>query len=273
MSDPRLTPANDRVAAEHLRGQIEAVAFSAGRARQVTAPIADLLRAPGGRRDRQLLMGDAVTVYEERDGFAFLQSGKDGYVGYVETGALGEVAVATHWVAVPRGHIYSAPDIKSPEIGALVFGNKVRTIAHQTGFHELAGGGYVCKPHLWPIDKQFSDPVTVAQMHFGVPYLWGGNSTQGLDCSGLVQAGMLACGMECPGDSDMQMALGEGFEGDYRRGDLLFWKGHVAMMVDAETLIHANAHHMAVAYEPVDRAVRRIEAQGDGPVVARRRLS
>ena len=255
-----------------LRGVVEAEAYVEGRARQVVVPVADLWRAPGSGRERQLLMGDVVDVYEEREGFAFLQSSKDGYVGYVALDCLDDVVEATHWVAVPRGHVYSEPDIKSPELGHLVFGNQVDSVSHQVGFFELRGGGYVPKPHLRPVDRLFSDPVTVAQMHFGVPYLWGGNSTQGLDCSGLVQAGMLACGMGCPGDSDLQMTLGEGFEGDYRRGDLLFWKGHVAMMVDAETLIHANAHHMAVAYEPVDKAVRRIEAQGDGPVIARKRL-
>ena len=272
MSDRRLTPANGRVAAAYLRGSVEAEVFTEGRARQVSVPVADLWRAPGCERDRQLLMGDVATVYEEREGFAFLQSAKDGYVGYVALDCLGEVAEPSHWVAVPRGHIYSEPDIKSPELGHLLFGNRVDCVSHQVGFHELRGGGYVPKPHLRPADRLFSDPVTVAQMHFGVPYLWGGNSTQGLDCSGLVQAGLLACGMNCPGDSDLQMALGVPVEGDLRRGDLLFWRGHVAMMVDHETLIHANAHHMAVAYEPLDKAVLRIEAQGDGPVITRRRL-
>ena len=123
------------------------------------------------------------------------------------------------------------------------------------------------------LERPFSDPATVAQLHFGVPYLWGGNSTLGIDCSGLVAAALRACDIACPADSDMQQqVLGRPFEGEYERGDLLFWKGHVGMMVDPETLIHANAHHMATAYEPIERAILRIAAQGDGPVIARRRL-
>ena len=118
-----------------------------------------------------------------------------------------------------------------------------------------------------------SDPATVAQLHFGVPYLWGGNSTFGIDCSGLIAASLSACGQKCPADSDMQRnGLGADLSGPMQRGDLIFWQGHVGMMVDAETMIHANAHHMATVYEPIDKAILRIAAQGDGPVLARKRL-
>ena len=272
--DRRVTPCNGRVAAAHLAGVAAADAFVEGWQRRVIAPVADLCRAPGGARDRQVLMGAAVTVFEERDGWAFVQAERDGYVGYLRAEALGEQAVPTHWVAVPAGHVYSAPDMKSPELSELVFGDAVSCVAHMPRFHETAQGGFIAKPHLWPIAKRFSDPVTVAQLFFGVPYLWGGNSVRGIDCSGLVQEAFVACGIACPGDSDMQEAvLGEAL-GDnvkMRRGDLLFWKGHVAMAVDGEVLIHANAHHMAVAYEPAEQAIRRIEAQGDGPVTSRRR--
>jgi len=137
---------------------------------------------------------------------------------------------------------------------------------------EIEGGFFVPKPHIRPIERPFSDPVTVAQLFFGTPYLWGGNSAFGIDCSGLVQAAFLACGIDCPGDSDMQMSMGAPASAPYRRGDLLLWKGHVALCVDDEVLIHANAHHMAVAYEPILRAIARIEAQGDGPVTAHRRM-
>jgi len=275
MSDRRLTPANGRVAAARLQGIVEAERFVEGEKRRVTAAVADLCRAPGGARDRQVLMGEVVTVLEDHEAWSFVQAAKDGYVGYVHSAVLGDGPEPTHWVAVPAGHIYSEPDMKSPEAGELVFGDMVTCVSHQPRFHETAEGGYIPKPHLWPIDKRFTDPVTVAQMHFGAPYLWGGNSIRGIDCSGLVQAAFVACGRDCPGDSDMQQeALGVAF-GDnvaLQRGDLLFWKGHVGMMVDGETMIHANAFHMAVAYEPVEKAIRRIEAQGDGPVTSRKRV-
>jgi len=273
--DRRLTPWNGRVAAARLKGKVEADSFIEGWPRRVAQPVADLLGEPDGPRVRQLLLGAAVTVFEDRQGWAFVQAAKDGYVGYVNSAALGDARAPTHWVAVPAGHVYADPDIKSKTLGALVFGNAVTCVAHMPKFYETSDGGFICKPHLWPIDKRFSDPVTVAQLHFGVPYLWGGNSTRGIDCSGLVQAALLACGIACPGDSDLQeQAVGRNLapETAQRRGDLLFWKGHVAMAVDGETLIHANAHRMAVAYEPADKAIARIQAQGDGPVTSRRRL-
>lgn len=273
--DPRLTPANARVAAAYLKGQVQAESFVEGQTKRVIWPVADLCRAPGEARLRQVLMGDAVTVLEDRGGWAFVQAAKDGYVGYVQGAALAERPEPTHWVAVPAGHVYAAPDLKSPELSELVFGNAVTCVAHVPKYHETARGGFIAKPHLWPIDKRFSDPVTVAQLHFGAAYLWGGNSIRGIDCSGLVQAALLACGIDCPGDSDMQeAALGTALARDtpLQRGDLLFWRGHVAMAVDGTTLIHANAHHMAVAYEPADKAIRRIEAQGGGPVTSHRRL-
>lgn len=273
--DRRLTPANDRVAAEHLRGQISVPAYSTGEMQRVTAPFADLNRSPEGPRDRQLLMGDRVTVYERRNGQAFAQAAKDGYVGYVAETALGNRPDPTHWIVVSASHAYTVPDLKSPEAGMLVFGDAVTVVNEQRKYMETAEGFYIPSPHLWPITKRFFDPVTVAQLHFGVPYLWGGNSTRGIDCSGLSQAALLAVGADCLGDSDQQQAaLGQDLAPDapLRRGDLLFWKGHCAMMVDAETIIHANAHTMSVAYEPVRHAIRRIETQGDGPVTARKRL-
>ncbi len=272
--DRRLTPANARVAAASLRGRVEAPAFVTGEPRRIAVPVADLCRTPGGARDRQVLMGDAVTDYEVRNGWAFVQAAKDGYVGFVEEAALGPEVAPTHWVTVPGSHAYTAPDIKAPEAAALVFGCSVRCVGETKRFRETADGLHIPKPHLWPVGKRFSDPVTAAQLFFGAPYLWGGNTPRGIDCSGLVQSALLACGIDCPGDSDLQEALGAALpaEAPLRRGDLLFWAGHVAICVDAEVLIHANAHHMAVAYEPIGAAIRRIEAQGDGPVTSRRRL-
>lgn len=271
--DRRLTPANGRVAALSLQGQVEAERFTEGSPRSVAVPVLDLRRAPGGPRDRQLLLGAEVTVFEEVDGWAFVQATRDGYVGYVRAAALSAPALPTHYVATMGTHAYEAEDIKSPDLVALPFGARVRVLDERHKLFETPLG-FVPKKHLWPITKLFADPVVAAQIHFGVPYLWGGNSTRGIDCSGLVQAALQAGGIACPGDSDLQAAaLGEVLPGDatLRRGDLLFWKGHVAMLVDGQTLIHASGHHMAVAYEPLADAELRIIAQGGGGIIARRR--
>jgi hypothetical protein len=273
--DRRLTPANDRVAADSLRGQVDAPAYSAGEPMRIAVPFVDLDRAPNGPRDRQLLLGEAVTVYDRHEGRAFVQAAKDGYVGYVPETALADLPDPTHWVAVPGSHAYSRPQIKAPETAMLVFGNAVRVVSEDKRFFETADGAFIPKRHLWPIGKRFSDPVTAAQLHFGAPYLWGGNTTRGIDCSGLVQTAMLASGIDCPGDCDMQrQALGHDLPPDavLQRGDVLFWKTHCGMLVDAETLIHANAGYMAVTYEPLEAAIARIEAEGEGPVIARKRL-
>lgn len=275
MMDRRLTPANGRVADEALRGQVEAEQFVTGAARQVTVPVADVLNAPQGKRDRQLLMGWGVRVFEERDGFAFIQSVRDGYVGYVHTNTLGPARGGSHWVSVAATHIYTAADFKLPERALLSLGAEVQVVAEHDRFYEIAGGGFVPRPHLSPLSFRFDDPANVAEKLIGSPYLWGGNSRSGLDCSALVQAAFQACGMACPGDSDMQergLAPGRPMGNTCQRNDLLFWDGHVALAVDETTLIHANAGHMAVAYEGIEQAIARIEAQGDGPVTTRLRV-
>ena len=274
MTDARLTPANTRVAAFSLAGKVEAERYVAGEARRVVVPVTDLNRKPNGMRDRQLLYGAEVTVFEDHEGWSFVQSVHDAYVGYVVTSALGVVRAATHYVGTPATHLYQTESFKSRDLAHLSFGARV-TVVHELKRFWETPDGFIPKTHLRPLSLPFTDPVTVAQLHFGVPYLWGGNSILGIDCSGLVQAALSACDIPCPGDSDLQCAaLGQDVpeSAGFQRGDLLFWKGHVGMLVDPETLIHANAHHMAVAYEPVAHAVIRITAQGDGPVTAHKRL-
>ncbi|MEY8830021.1 C40 family peptidase [Sedimentitalea sp. XS_ASV28] len=274
MSDPRLTPANDRVAAAHLTDAPADLHRVMATPRRIIRPVVDLLRTPDGARDRQLLWGETVDLYEERDGMGFVQARKDGYVGYVDSAALGPEETATHWVSAPASHLYRDADIKSPEHHMLSFGSRVTVLGDDAPLAETADG-FIPRVHLRPVGKTMNDPVRVAALFRGTPYLWGGNSRSGLDCSGLVQAALLACGVTCPGDSDLQQsALGQSVtqSGDYRRGDLLFWKGHVAMVVDADTLIHANGTHMSVVLEPVEAAIRRIEAQGEGPITAHKRL-
>ncbi len=274
MTDPRRHPANARVAAERLRGEVAAERFTAGDLRRITVPVADLLRAPDGARDRQLLLGEAVTAYEWRHGWVFVEAARDGYVGYLPEDHLGDLPAPTQRVTARATHLYPAPDFKRRETAALSHGSLL-TVSGDDGRFAETPLGFVPSAHLSSISALASDPVSVAETFLGAPYLWGGNTSFGIDCSGLVQMACLACGIACPGDSDMQeeelgTPLPEGAA--LQRGDLLFWSGHVAWVADAETLLHANVFRMAVAFEPLQDALKRIEAQGDGPVTSIKRL-
>lgn len=274
MSDRRLTPANGRVAAEALRDSAEAEQYVAGAARRLSVPVADLLSAPRGKRERQVVRGESLTVYEDLDGWSFVELGRDGYVGYLRSDTVHKGDVPTHRVAIRMTHLYPQADLKAPEIHALSHMSQVQVL-DEDGRFARTPGGYIPKTHLAPLDQHLIDPVQIAELYLGTPYLWGGNSGFGIDCSGLVQASCLCCGIPCPGDSDLQeAALGRALSEDapLRRGDLIFWKGHVAWVADPDTILHANAHHMAVSFEPLQDAITRIEAQGDGPVTARKRL-
>ncbi len=242
--------------------------------RRVIHPVVDVLRNPNGPRDRQLLFGDTVELNAEEDGWGQVTSDKDGYQGWVRLAHLGPISPQTHWVIAAATHVYEQADLKSPDLASLSFGSKIRALSEKDGYLETEMG-FVPRMHTVPAYAKLTDPVAVAEQMIGTPYLWGGNSRNGIDCSGLVQAGLLACGIPCPGDSgDQEQALGQHIpEGTpFQRGDLLFWKGHVAWVAGDNLLLHANAHHMAVAYEPMDQAIARIKAQGDGPVTARKRL-
>ena len=280
MSDRRLTPANGRVAAAHLRGLVEAEHFSEGRRATIRPSVANLLESPGGRRERQLLHGAEVVEYEDVDGWSFVQSLADGYVGYLRSDMVNDdladepAMAATHRVVTRATHAYRQPDIKSREALWLSLGARVEVTGRDETFLHTTSG-YVPARHLAPLEETATDPVAVAERLLGTPYLWGGNSSQGIDCSGLVQGALLLCGCDCPADSDLQQAaLGDTLPPDTepRRGDLLFWKGHVAWVAGPDLLLHANAHHMAVAFEPLVAAVARIEANGDGPVTRHARL-
>lgn len=241
---------------------------------RIITPVVDVLRRPDGPRDRQLLFGDTVTVADTRDGWSHVTSDKDNYSGWVASDQLDSPVADTHWISAPATHAYAQPDMKSPDRISLSFGSKIRVLSNQNAFLETELG-FIPAVHAKLIETRLTDPVAVAEMFLGTPYLWGGNSRFGLDCSGLVQAGMLACGMACPGDSgDQERELGEALPpgSEPKHGDLLFWKGHVAWVYGENMLLHANAYHMDVTFEPMDQAIRRILDQGDGPVTAHKRL-
>lgn len=285
MTDRRLFRSNGRIAHVSLRGQVEAARFVEGEVHRVTSRVAALLDRPNGDRERELLFGQDFTVLEQREGHAFGFCARDGYVGYLSTVCLVRaVEATTHVVNVRQTYTKATPDLKKRnEVMILCHGSRVRMREEQDGWARIdlpgddgATSMYVPAQHLVPVDTPSADPATVATLYLGTPYLWGGNSSIGIDCSGLVQAACLACGLACPGDSDMQaQALGVTLPEDaaLRRGDLIFWQGHVAMVVDETRLIHANVHHMAVAFEGIVEATGRIASQGGGPVTLRRRFA
>jgi cell wall-associated NlpC family hydrolase len=278
--DRRFTPARPDLAAAHLKGHVEATMFVEGREMQIVAPIADVRSGPtpDAPLDTQALCGERVTVYEEHEGWAWGQLQRDSYVGYLPAHMLGPDAKApTHRVTALRTFVYPAPNMKVPPLEALPLGAEV-TVETDGEYARIAGHGYVYAPHLQPISQHESDFVAVAEKFLGVPYLWGGKTALGVDCSGLVQISLAAAGIAAPRDTDVQarelgaeLPLSDTL--DLRRGDLVFWKGHVGIMCDEVTLLHANAHHMFVAREPFAEARRRILAKSFGAVTAVRRLS
>lgn len=273
MSDRRLTPFSGRVALDSLRGQLQAEAFTPGEAARVVVPVADLCPAPGALRDRQVLFGAEVVVIERRAEATFVQAQADGYCGWLEVAALGAPAPATHVVSAAATHVYREASIKRGEVLALSLGARLAVLTTEQSFARTPEG-FVPLQHIRPLDPPEADPVAVAERLLGTPYLWGGNSRAGIDCSGLVQLALAQCGCPAPGDSDLQRAAFGAFLPEaepVRRGDLFFWRGHVAMVCDAETLIHANGHTMSVAHEPIAACLARIEAAGESPFFGRKR--
>ena len=257
MTDPRLNPDPSLITLQE--------------ARHVSVPFCDLLRSTDGPRDRQLILGDIVTLLGMQGDHAYVQAARDGYVGFVSKSALDTVHEVTHYVAAPCSHAYTKADFKSQDACALSHLSGLHAVSQTDDYIETALG-FVPKKHLAPMGVAFDDPAKVAAHYLGTDYLWGGNTRWGIDCSGLVQAALRACAIQCPGDSDQQMSLGEEATGPYKRNDLLFWKGHVALVTDPATMIHANAHAMAVTYENIENAIARIAASDGGPVTAHRRL-
>ncbi len=276
--DPRTTPARDDIAAAELAGRVSAARFVTGTAERVTGEVVDLRREADmeSHVTDQLLFGETFTVYDRGDGWCWGQSHRDNYVGYCRSKFLTpDMPAASHRVAVPRTPIFPEPDPKSPTRGALPMNAQVRAAEAEGRFRRLSSGGWVVGSHLADFTETASDFVAVAELFLGAPYVWGGNSWTGLDCSGLVQMALLRAGLPCPRDSDHQETeLGQAVDpdGGYRRGDLVFFPGHVGVMTDGETLLHANAFHMMVAKEPLAEAEARIREQEGIQVTSVRRL-
>ena len=278
--DRRVTPARADLAAARLRGQVEAARFCEPTPMEIAAGVTALRREPrhDAGLETQALRGQGVDIYEVTDeGWAWGQLLADGYVGWIAAEALAHAdpAPLTHRVVAPRTFVYPAPDMKTAVLAALPLGAGVRVTQSAGGFVFIAPYGYVFAAHLAAWDQPALDYVSVAEQFLHVPYLWGGKTSEGLDCSGLVQTTLAAAGVDAPRDADMQeRALGRAIAHDVplERGDLVFWRGHVGIMRDAQTLLHANAHAMSVTSEPLAGAQARIAAAGGGEITGIRRL-
>jgi cell wall-associated NlpC family hydrolase len=274
--DRRTTLARPDLADMRLEGQVRAERFADVRAAVCAATVAPIRAAADDASEQQdqLLFGEGFDVLDETGGWSWGQACRDGYVGFVRSDLLAPRGEApTHRIRAPRTWAYARADMKSAALTMLSMNALVRPGEAENGFLHIEGAGWVYGGHLARVGEFEADPVAVALGFQGSPYLWGGRDSQGVDCSGLVQQAFYACGRFCPRDTDQQLEL---FSepaplSELSRGDLIFWRGHVGVMIDHERLLHANAFHMAVAVEPLAAAVARIKSSGSGELVALRR--
>ncbi len=278
-TDPRIIPARPDLAALHLRGHVEADAYASGRQMRVAVPAAPLTasRDAYGTLISQVLFGESFTAYEVDGGWAWGQCALDGYVGYIpEADLMPEPdSPPTHRVSAMQALIFPEPDLKSRPMGAVPFGSRMTVRDIEGDFAKLDPGGFAPMQALRPARDPEPLWVSTAERFCGVPYLWGGRSTGGIDCSGLIQIALQSAGISCPRDSDQQQAaLGRAVSpGNHKRGDLVFWKGHVGVLTSPTRLLHANAHHMEVASESFEAAVARIGKKEFGEVLAVKRIT
>jgi cell wall-associated NlpC family hydrolase len=274
--DVRVTPLRDGIASQALEGLVKAEVYLEPKPRACVAPATAIRRAPDAASEQmdQLLFGETFDVIEEEGAFVWGQSHRDGYVGFVEATALAAPGPEpTHRVAALRTYAFAENSIKSRAGGPYSLGALVTVEVDEGRLCKVAGAGWMAAAHLAPVGEFETDAAAVAERYLGAPYLWGGRESLGLDCSGLVQQALFACGVACPRDADQQEALGRVIgRAEFGRGDLVFWRGHVAMGLDADRIVHANGHHMMVANEDLDAAIARIAAAGDGEPTSFRRL-
>ncbi len=274
--DPREHAVRPDLADARFEGRVAAARFVEGRPAVVRRGVADLKRAPShdAPLDSQLLFGEAVQCFDVAEGWAWVQSDVDGYVGYLRDDALRTAAGETpdHRVVVLATHLYPEPDLKAPALDIVTFGAHARVTGQQGAFSQVASGqagdGWLVTSHLRPLDDLAPDHVETALAFRGLPYLWGGRSALGLDCSALVQLALDRAGIHCRRDSDQQAAsVGEAVpRGDLRRGDLVYMPGHVVIALDATDVVNANAHHMMVSVEPLADVLGRVaEETGRSP--------
>ncbi len=277
--DRRLNVIRPDLADAKLEGRVQAERFITGEPAQVALPVVGLRPKPEmvSGIDTELLMGEAIRVFDRADGWAFVQAEADGYVGYMPQVAVGAVKAATHTVIAPRTFLYPAAELRKPPVAAFSMGSRLTFVGEEetrgTRYLMTAKGEGVIAAHCLPVDRFVCDDyVSVALRFLETPYLWGGRSGFGIDCSGLVQLSMAMTGKFALRDTDMQVkSLGTEIEREeLRRGDLVFWKGHVGIMEDETTLLHANGHTMNVARENLDEAIQRIGWLYDRPTTYRR---
>ncbi len=271
MSDPRVTLARADLADAALEGQVRAERFARTLPYRCAIPAAAIRSAPDAAAEQwdQLLFGEDFAVLETGRGWGWGQATRDGYVGYVRMADLAAGALPpTHRVSALRAYAFTSAHIKSAPVGLYSLNALVSVEGEEGRFLKAEGSGWFAREQLEPIGQFESDPAAVALTYLGAPYQWGGRESLGLDCSGLIQQALYACGRACPRDSDMQALLGEPVAlKALARNDLVFWKGHVGIMLDAQRMLHANAFHMQVQIEPVAEAIARI-----GEPAALRRL-
>lgn len=274
--DPRITPWRDGIAARSLEGVLEAEVYLDPKAMGCMAPAAAIRSAPDANSEQmdQILFGERFEVLEEEGAWLFGQAARDGYVGFVEAAALAPAGpMPTHRVAALRTYAFAEASIKSRALGPYSINSLVTVEAVEGRLAKVAGAGWMTAAHLSPIGQFEDDWAAVAERFVGAPYLWGGRESLGLDCSGLIQQALFACGRACPRDTDQQQAIGAPIgAADFGRGDLVFWKGHVALGIGEGRIVHANGHHMATVVETLAEAIARIDGAGSGQPTGYRRV-